>query len=160
MPKSGWPRSPRPRSAPAVLMLLACLASPLSLLAQGETTSAIVGSVSDLTGAAIAGASVSLTSTDNGLKRSVKTDVAGRFNFPQLKPGSYSVKVEAAQFEAQENVLVRRHRRSAAHQSAESEYLDDVNRAIARRPSESGRRYDVSAAVCRWSAHQHRRQRE
>ena len=103
MPKSGWRRSPRSRSAPAVLMLLACLASPLSLLAQGETTSAIVGSVSDLTGAAIAGASVSLTSTDNGLKRSVKTDDAGRFNFPQLKPGSYSVKVEAAQFEAQEN---------------------------------------------------------
>ena len=37
------------------------------------------------------------------MKRTVKTDDDGRFNFPQLKPGPYSVKVEADQFEAQEN---------------------------------------------------------
>ncbi len=74
-----------------------------SLWGQGETTSAIVGSVTDATGAAIAGARVTVVSTDNGLKRSVKTDDDGRFNFPQLKPGPYSVKVEADQFEAQEN---------------------------------------------------------
>src|SRR6059036_2369886 len=54
-------------------------------------------------GAAIAGAKVTITSTDHGLKRSVKTDHAGRFNFPQLKPGPYSVKAEADQFETQEN---------------------------------------------------------
>ena len=53
--------------------------------------------------AAIAGAKVTITSTENGLKRSVNTDDAGRFNFPQLKPGRYSVKAEADQFEAQEN---------------------------------------------------------
>jgi hypothetical protein len=67
---------------------------PYLVLAQGETTSAIVGSVSDSTGAAIVGANVTITSTDNGLKRFVKTDDAGRFSFPQLKPGPYSVKVE------------------------------------------------------------------
>src|SRR3954449_8387975 len=76
---------------------------PESLWAQGETTSAIAGSVSDPTGAAIFGAKVTITSTDNGLKRSVKTDDAGRFNFPQLKPGPYSVKAEAEQFETQNN---------------------------------------------------------
>ncbi len=43
-------------------------------LAQGETTSAIVGSVTDQTGAAISGATVTVTSAENGLKRSVKTD--------------------------------------------------------------------------------------
>ena len=73
------------------------------LWAQGETTSAIVGSVTDPTGAAIAGANVTITSIENGLKRSVKTDDAGRFNFPQLKPGPYSVKAEADRFEAQQN---------------------------------------------------------
>jgi hypothetical protein len=73
------------------------------LLAQGETTSAIVGAVTDPAGGAIAGANVTITSTDNGLKRSVKTDDAGRFSFPQLKPGPYSVKAEADQFEAQVN---------------------------------------------------------
>jgi len=70
---------------------------------QGETTSAIVGLVTDITGAAVAGASVTILSTDNGQKRSVKTGEDGRFNFPQLKPGPYSVRVEAEQFEPQEH---------------------------------------------------------
>ncbi len=73
------------------------------LWGQGETTSAIGGSVTDITGAAIPGARVTLTSVDNGMKRTVRADDNGRFNFPQLKPGPYSVKVEADQFEAQEN---------------------------------------------------------
>src|SRR5207247_7677466 len=88
------------------LMLLALAVAvlpPDALWAQGETTSAIVGSVSDPTGAAIAGARVTIRSADNGLSRSVRTDPAGRFNFPQLKPGTYSVKAEADQFEAREN---------------------------------------------------------
>jgi len=73
------------------------------LWAQGETTSAIVGWVSDPTGAAIPGAKVTITSTDTGLTRSVLTDDAGRFNFPQLKPGPYSVKADADRFESQQN---------------------------------------------------------
>jgi Carboxypeptidase regulatory-like domain len=73
---------------------------------QGETTSAIVGSVSDPQGAAISGATVTITSTDNGMARSARTDDAGRFNFPQLKPGSYSVKAEAVRFDAQQNNAV------------------------------------------------------
>ncbi len=72
-------------------------------MAQGETTSAIVGSVTDPTGAGIPGATVTITSIENGLKRSVKTDDSGRFSFPQLKPGTYSVKAEADRFEAQQN---------------------------------------------------------
>src|SRR5580658_5123432 len=70
---------------------------------QGETTSAIVGSVVDPTGAAISGVIVTVTNTENGLKRSVKTDDSGRFSFPQLKPGIYSVKAEADRFEPQQN---------------------------------------------------------
>ena len=72
-------------------------------MGQGETTSAIVGSVTDPTGAAISGASVTITNMDNGLKRSVKTDDAGRFSFPQLKPGTYAVSAEADHFEPQRN---------------------------------------------------------
>src|SRR5579862_139548 len=70
---------------------------------QGETTSAIVGSVVDPAGAAISGAVVTVTNVDNGLKRSVKTDDSGRFSFPQLKPGAYSVKAEADRFEQQQS---------------------------------------------------------
>ncbi len=83
---------------------LACLALwSVSLWGQGETTSAIVGTVTDGTGAAIAGSTVTIVNTDNGSKRSLRTDADGRFNFPQLKPGPYSVKAEAEQFEPREN---------------------------------------------------------
>jgi hypothetical protein len=73
---------------------------------QGETTSAIVGQVRDASGAAVPDASVTITDRETGLKRSAKTDDSGRFNFPQLKPGTYSVKVEAEEFEAKRNDAV------------------------------------------------------
>lgn len=63
---------------------LFCLLS-IHTLGQGETTSAIQGQVIDSTGAAVTGATVTTTSLDTGSKRSVKTDEAGRFNFPQLR---------------------------------------------------------------------------
>jgi hypothetical protein len=71
--------------------------------AQGETTSAIVGQVRDTTNAVVPGATVTIASPETGLRRSAKTDDAGRFSFPQLKPGSYSVKVEAQGFEPRQN---------------------------------------------------------
>jgi hypothetical protein len=77
-----------------------CLLS-VHALAQGETTSAIQGQASDSSGAAVAGATVTITSIDTGSKRSATTDAAGRFNFPQLKPGAYKVDIQAQGFEAQ-----------------------------------------------------------
>ena len=87
------------------LLFLGLLLSvnPTIALPQGETTSAIVGQVTDATDAAIPGATVTITNRETGLKRSAKTDDSGRFNFPQLKPGTYSVKVEAEGFEPQQN---------------------------------------------------------
>ena len=92
-----------PHPALKLLMVAGIVWSPPSLRAQGETTSAIIGSITDPSGAAIAGAKVTVANRDNGSLRSVKSDEAGRFNFPQLKPGPYSVKVEADRFEAQQN---------------------------------------------------------
>jgi hypothetical protein len=76
---------------------------PPRMLAQGETTSAIVGQVSDSTGAAIPAAAVTVTNHETGLRRIAKTDDAGHFVFLQLKPGTYAVKVEAASFAPQSN---------------------------------------------------------
>ena len=67
--------------------------------AQGETTSAILGQVRDSTSAAVAGATVTVINRDTGSKRTAKTDEAGRFNFPQLLPGDYTVRAEAQGFE-------------------------------------------------------------
>jgi len=77
-----------------------CLLS-INALGQGETTSAIQGQATDSTGAVVSGATVTVTSLDTGSKRSAKTDDAGRFNFPQLKPGVYKVEVESLGFEPQ-----------------------------------------------------------
>ena len=85
-------------SAWALMFLLT-----VSLWAQGETTSAIVGSVNDPAGAAISHARITIISVDNGLRRSVMTDDTGRFSFPQLKPGPYSVAVDAKGFAPQRN---------------------------------------------------------
>jgi len=53
-------------------------------LAQEETTSAIMGHVTDATNAAIPGATVTIRNPQTGLQRSAKTDEEGRFDFPQL----------------------------------------------------------------------------
>jgi len=79
---------------------------PEATFPQGETTSAIIGQVSDATGAAVPNATVTVTNKDTGLRRSASTDDSGRFNFPQLKPGIYTVKVEAEGFEPQQNDAV------------------------------------------------------
>jgi hypothetical protein len=87
----------------ALLVLCVACLLPAEALAQGETTSAIVGQVRDTTNAVVPGATVAITNLETGLRRSAKTDDAGRFNFPQLKPGTYSVRAEAQGFEPQQN---------------------------------------------------------
>src|ERR1700732_3623396 len=79
---------------------------PEATFSQGETTSAIVGQVSDASGAAVPSATVTVTNKETGLRRNASTDDSGRFNFPQLKPGTYSIKVQAAGFEPQQNDAV------------------------------------------------------
>jgi len=97
------------RSTPAIFIFLGMyyfFLLPEATFSQGETTSAIVGQVSDASGAAVPGAAVTVTNKETGLKRSAKTDEAGRFNFPQLKPGTYTARVEADGFEVQQNDAV------------------------------------------------------
>ncbi len=79
---------------------------PEATFSQGETTSAIIGQVVDTSGAALPGATVTITNTETGLKRSATTDGTGRFNFPQLKPGMYTVKAEEEGFQSQQNGAV------------------------------------------------------
>ena len=85
-----------------LLLTVACIL-PARALAQGETTSAIIGEVRDATNAVVPSATVTIANRETGLTRSALTDDAGRFDFPQLKPGTYAVRVEAHGFEAQQN---------------------------------------------------------
>jgi hypothetical protein len=93
------------RSTLSIFILVGSLhfVVPEITFSQGETTSAIVGQVSDASGAAVPSATVTVTNKETRLRRSASTDASGRFNFPQLKPGTYLVKVEAEGFEPQQN---------------------------------------------------------
>ena len=87
----------------AFLVLTMASFLPAKARAQGETTSAILGEVRDTTNAVVPGATVTITNHETGQQRTARTDDAGRFNFPQLKPGTYSVKAEARGFDAQQS---------------------------------------------------------
>jgi len=57
----------------------------------------IVGSVTDPAGAAVLGATVTVTNTDVGaFKRTTKTDSAGSYRIDGLLPGNYSVSIQAS----------------------------------------------------------------
>ncbi len=58
----------------------------------------ILGTVTDQSGGVVAGATVSVVDTERGVTRTLTTDEAGEYNAPNLIPGSYIVRVEAAGF--------------------------------------------------------------
>jgi hypothetical protein len=73
-----------------------------SLRAYSQTTSTtILGTVTDTSGAAIAGAKVTTTNVNTGIKREDKTSEAGDYSFPLLDVGQYSVTVEAKGFKTE-----------------------------------------------------------
>src|SRR5437773_11958955 len=82
----------------SVLLLLFLLSQ--FALAQG-TTGMILGTVSDTTGAAIPGATLTLRNVDTGFTRTVSTDEAGRYRAPQLALGRYEVTTELAGFQSE-----------------------------------------------------------
>lgn len=63
-----------------------------------QSTAQISGTVKDQTGAVIAGAQVTVTDTDTGLKRSTMTDTTGAFALPNLPVGPYRLKTVAQGF--------------------------------------------------------------
>ena len=65
----------------------------------GQTsTSQISGTVLDAIGAAVPGATITLTSEVTGIAQKQTSTASGVYAFPAIPVGSYSVKVEAAGF--------------------------------------------------------------
>ncbi|MGA7931752.1 MAG: carboxypeptidase regulatory-like domain-containing protein [Candidatus Sulfotelmatobacter sp.] len=88
-------------------LVLFTLALCLPLTAQ-TTTGQILGSVTDSTGAAVAGAAVFVTDTQRGTTRAATTDASGDYAVPELQPGIYKVRAEARGFKTVErpNIVV------------------------------------------------------
>ena len=71
------------------------------LAAQSGTSSAIAGTVADVSGAALPNANVSATDVDTGAVRTEETNGDGQFLFSQVNPGNYTVTVRASGFATQ-----------------------------------------------------------
>ena len=63
------------------------------------TTATLSGVVTDSSGAIVPKASVTLASTENGIKREFKSDNLGRYVFSQLPPGAYTLTIRLTGFQ-------------------------------------------------------------
>src|ERR1700674_6043693 len=92
--------NPKPRTASFVLFacilgLWLIVSVPLHAQASGATIS---GTLTDASGAVIAGAEISVRNTGTGITRNTTADSAGFYTVPNLNPGPYEVKVTARGF--------------------------------------------------------------
>jgi hypothetical protein len=70
-----------------------------SLLATGQTTQGVItGSVTDSSGAVVAGATVSVQRTEGGEPKVATTGPTGDYRIESLTPGTYNLKVTATNF--------------------------------------------------------------
>jgi hypothetical protein len=89
-------------------MVLGVMLSPLALHAQVGGQGAITGTVTDSSGAAIPGATVTAMAASTGIAAVRQTSGAGSFTISPLQPGVYSVTVAAKGFKTlhQDNLSV------------------------------------------------------
>jgi hypothetical protein len=84
---------------------LCVLLLSLPVFAQGNA-GRILGAVTDQTGAAVVGATVTVTDLQRGITRNLTTDQAGQYSAPNLLPGQYKVRAEAKGFKSIERVNI------------------------------------------------------
>jgi hypothetical protein len=70
------------------------------MLAAQTLDTAILGNVTDPSGAAVSGAAVTISQTGTGIKRTTQTASDGKYEIRYLVPGEYSVEVQAPGFRA------------------------------------------------------------
>jgi len=88
--------------------LVACLlvvGLPLLAVAQTET-GRVSGSITDATGAALPGTTITLRSEATGAVRTLVTDAAGRYTIANLVPGPYELTAELAGFATARNKVL------------------------------------------------------
>ena len=78
-------------------MLTAILAIPTLASAQA-VTGTLLGNVTDATGAAVPGATITATETQTNISRTTVTNEAGNYIFSSLKNGTYTVEAEVQGF--------------------------------------------------------------
>src|SRR5262245_45098605 len=82
---------PRVRSAMRVVVVVAVMGAFITRPVQAQNTGVIEGTITDDQGGVMPGATVTLKNTDTGVERSTTSDAEGKYRFPALQPGRYSV---------------------------------------------------------------------
>jgi hypothetical protein len=97
-----------PSNGIRVLALVGMLIALTLPVFSQTTTGRILGTVSDQSGAGVAGASVVVTDIQRDTKRTLTTDASGDYAAPELQPGVYKIRAEAKGFKAVErpNIVV------------------------------------------------------
>ncbi len=85
---------------PAVLLGFVWLLTGTFCQAQTAATGAVLGTVTDPSGAAVASAQVELTNTATGIKATAVSGTQGQYDFPSVAPGTYTVTARAPGFSA------------------------------------------------------------
>src|SRR5215467_2317762 len=85
----------------ALLLPLLSLALPYSALSQTSSTS-LQGTVTDASGGAVAGATISLVNSESKTERTAASDAQGEYRFLLLSPGTYTLRVNAKGFSGYE----------------------------------------------------------
>src|SRR5262245_38420989 len=85
---------PARRLATGAFLLMLLAASALAQL----TTGTINGTVTDATGAAIPGANITVKNVETGISRNTISGESGRYEVPNLQPGSYEISASLAGF--------------------------------------------------------------
>ena len=80
------------------LTILLALGTPALLLSQATYTAQLTGTVTDSSGGVIAGGKVVLTDEETSIAATAETDERGVYVFTGVRPGSYSLRVEAKDF--------------------------------------------------------------
>jgi len=82
-------------AAPSLTLL-----TPTVAIAQDFTTGTLSGTVTDTSGAPVAGATITVTQRGRSQSRALTTDAAGRFRAAQIPVGRYTVEISADGYDA------------------------------------------------------------
>ena len=87
----------------ASLLLFSLLALGSASFAQGQGS--IVGTVTDPSGAVLAGAKITLIEIGTGISRTTTADSQGYYVVPSVKPTQYSISIESSGFRTEKQVV-------------------------------------------------------
>ncbi len=86
-----------------------CFLAILSVANAQQTTATLLGSVSDASGAAVAGVAIQAANLATNVQREALTDASGAYSLPNLPPGTYRVTATKTGFQVAraENVTLQ-----------------------------------------------------